>query len=385
VCHDSGVLVDEAVRRNRRWIALLAVVTVVNYMITVAVVIFGFCLAISLFDDGRVFTEELIIFAGIGVVWGVYVGVSAVVKHLWSVRKRTIAELGAIRLAPGDLPVIDNLFDELSIATGIPRPTAALVADDAPNALAVGRRPADTTIVVTSGLIEKLSRDELEAVLAAEMWSIRRHETALYTVVLGLTADTAAFVSLPTATVAVFLRRRVLRDAGFGADVLAVATTRHPDALRGAIEKLRDDPAVVATLSPSTAPLWFEPIPHGDHWPTSGAPRRAARDALSRGLPRSTGRRVDHRPIDVTPTAGPRRRAARWRRPGPHPGRSARSGCGRRGRSGRFRRARRAAGTGRSTTFGRSAPAARGHRAGRRAAPRGCAAPTAARADRGRP
>lgn len=62
---------------------------------------------------------------------------------------------------------------------------AALVADNAPNALAVGRQPADTTIVVTSGLIEKL----------------------------------------------------------------------------------RDDPAVVETLSPSTAPLWFEPIPHGRHWP----------------------------------------------------------------------------------------------------------------------
>lgn len=262
------MLVDEAVRRNRRWIALLAVVTVVNYMITVVVIIFGIYLASSLFDDGRASTEELIVSAGFAVVAGAYVGVRAVVKHLWSVRKRTIAELGAVRLAPGDLPVIDNLFHELSIATGIPRPAAALVADDAPNALAVGRRPADTTIVVTSGLIEKLSRDELEAVLAAEMWSIRRHETALYTVVLGLTAETAAFVILPTATVAVFVRKRVLRDAGFGADMLAVATTRHPDALRRAIEKLRDDPAVVATLSPSTAPLWFEPIPHGDHWPT---------------------------------------------------------------------------------------------------------------------
>lgn len=132
----------------------------------------------------------------------------------------------------------------------------------------MGRRPADTTIVVTSGLIEKLSRDELEAVLAAEMWAIRRYDTAMQTVTLSLTAETAAIVIFPTMAVAEIVRNRLLRNADFGADTLAVATTRHPDALRRAIEKLRDDPAVVETLSPTTAPLWFEPIPHGGHWPT---------------------------------------------------------------------------------------------------------------------
>ncbi|HET6771732.1 MAG TPA: hypothetical protein VFH36_00380 [Acidimicrobiales bacterium] len=50
--------------------------------------------------------------------------------------------------------------------------------------------------------------------------------------------------------------------ADFGADALAVATSRHPDRLRRAMEKLRADPVVVETLSLSTAPLWFEPIPH---------------------------------------------------------------------------------------------------------------------------
>ena len=117
---------------------------------------------------------------------------------------------------------------------------------------------------MTSGLIEKLSRDELEAVLAAEMWAIRRYDTAMQTVTLGLTDEAAAFVIFPTMAVAEILRIRLLRNADFGADTLAVATTRHPDALRRAIEKLRDDPAVVETLSPSTAPLWFEPIPHDD-------------------------------------------------------------------------------------------------------------------------
>jgi heat shock protein HtpX len=267
MCHDHHVLVDDVVRRNRWRIALLTMVAIVNYMILTAALASMFCLIGTMFEPGGIPAQELLLFACIGLAFGVTSGVSAVVKHLRSAHRRTLDELGAVTLAPGDLPIVDNLLHELSIATGTPRPTAAFVADNAPNALAVGRRPSDTTIVVTSGLIEKLSRDELEAVLAAEMWAIRRYDTAMQTVTLGLTAEAAAFVIFPTMAVAEILRTRLLRNADFGADTLAVATTRHPDALRRAIEKLRDDPAVVETLSPSTAPLWFEPIPHGHHWP----------------------------------------------------------------------------------------------------------------------
>jgi heat shock protein HtpX len=266
LCHDHLVLVDEAVRRNRWRIALLTVVAVVNYMIMVAAFVYVIFLVTAMFDDGGNSAQELLMLAGFSLAVGAASGMTRVVEQLWSTHKRTLAELGVVPLGHGDLPVVDNLLDELSIATGTPRPAAALVADDAPNALAVGRRPADTTIVVTSGLIEKLTRDELEAVLAVEMWAIRRYDTAMQTVTLGLTADTVAIVIFPTMAVADILRIRLLRYADFGADTLAVATTRHPDALRRAIEKLRDDPAVVETLSPSTAPLWFEPIPHGSHW-----------------------------------------------------------------------------------------------------------------------
>ena len=267
MCHDHHVLVDEVVRRNRWRIALLTVVAVVNYMVMVVFFVSVLMLIRLMFEPGGIPAETFLVVAVFGVAAGAYTGVSAVVRHLRSAHRRTLAEVGAVPLFPGDLPVVDNLLHELSIAAGIPRPAAAFVADDAPNALAVGRRPADTTVVVTSGLIEKLSRDELEAVLAAEMWAIRRYDTAMQTVTLGLTAEAAAMVIFPTMAVAELLRIRLLRNADFGADTMAVATTRHPDALRRAIEKMRDDPAVVETLSPSTAPLWFEPIPHGDHWP----------------------------------------------------------------------------------------------------------------------
>jgi heat shock protein HtpX len=139
-------------------------------------------------------------------------------------------------------------------------------------------------VVLISGLIQKLTRDELEAVLAAELWAIRRYDTAMQTITLAYTGDAIAIhacysdhwtdprswllvvVTFPTMIVAEIVRARMLRNADFGADALAVATTRHPDALRRAIEKLRDDQAVVETLSLSTAPPWFEPIPHSGDW-----------------------------------------------------------------------------------------------------------------------
>src|SRR5690606_1112210 len=193
-CHDRPVLVDEVVGRNRWRIALLTVVAVVNYMILMAGLVGVLGLISAMFEAGGIRAQELVLLAVVSLAVGAASGVSAVVKHLRSTHRRTLDAVGAVMLGPGDLPIVDNLLDELSIATGTPRPAAALVADDAPNALAVGRRPADTAIVVTSGLIEKLSRDELEAVLAAEMWAIRRYDTAMQTVTLGLTTETAAIV-----------------------------------------------------------------------------------------------------------------------------------------------------------------------------------------------
>src|SRR5262245_6656759 len=144
MCHDHHVLVEEVVRRNRRRIALLTVVTVVNYMIMVAAGAFLIYLISSMFDDVGYSSQGLLLFAGLSLAAGALSGVSAVVRLLRSAHERTLAELGAVPLAPGDLPVVDNLLAELSIATGTPRPAAALVASDAPNPPASCRPPGGT-------------------------------------------------------------------------------------------------------------------------------------------------------------------------------------------------------------------------------------------------
>ena len=148
----------------------------------------------------------------------------------------------------------------------------------------MGRRRANTTIVVTTGLIEKLTRDELEAALAAELWAVRRLDTAMQSVTVACTGAAIAahndlregwkdprswFLILCTWPTMVFaqLRGSVLRNCDFGADAMVVATTRHPEGLRRALVKLRDDTAVVDLLQPRAGPLWFEPIPrrYGRH------------------------------------------------------------------------------------------------------------------------
>jgi heat shock protein HtpX len=279
------VLVDEVVRRNRRRIAVLTVVAVVN-----RAVLFGLILAAIAGKAAYDSELHLLVFVGGCLAVGGVLALWHVAKDLRSMDRGTLDGVGAVRILPGELPVVENLLQELAIAVGLPRVRAALAADDAPNALAVGRRPEATTIVVTSGLVRKLTRDELEAVLAAELWAIRRWDTATQTVTMAYAGEAIALhegavsgshnpatwpwivISFPTMVVAEIVRHRALRDADFGADAMAVATTRHPEALRRALVKLRDDPGVVETLDMTTAPLWFEPIPHGgDHDPDAYA------------------------------------------------------------------------------------------------------------------
>lgn len=271
----AEVLIEEVIRRNRRRIAAISGAAVVNYW---AVVTFlAWIVLWGRVDDSYGVTE-----LWTSAATGALVAIAIVGSQLHTIRPRTIARLGAVEISRKEFPVVENLLEKLAIAVGTTPLRAALLDDEAPNALAVGRRPADTTIVLTTGLIEKLTRDELEAVLAAELWAVRRLDTAMQSVTVACTGATIAahhdyredwkdprswFLILctwPTMAFAEFLRRSVLRHCDFGADAMAVATTRHPEALRRTLVKLRDDAVVVDVLEPRTAPLWFEPVPHDD-------------------------------------------------------------------------------------------------------------------------
>lgn len=284
------MLLERAIRWNRRrGLALAAAAAVNPWGLTALVLVAVGALVGSQYRPPRGPGLDVI------VAWSLALGGLATLGVLMlalTVRNRTLSMLGAVDIGPGELPRIEVLLSGLAVATGTPPVSAALLADEAPNALTIGLRRRRTTLVVTTGLVEKLTRDELEAVLAAQLCAVRRLDTAVRTLAVAATTFTGtahrmiradlergqpwyarldwsawivAALTWPSMVCGRALRRATLRSFDFGCDEMAVAITRHPDALASALRKLRDDPSVVDGLAYNTAPLWFEPIPHDQH------------------------------------------------------------------------------------------------------------------------
>src|SRR3954447_8178548 len=93
--------------------------------------------------------------------------------------------LAASRARPADGPEYaryHNLVEGLCIAAGLPKPRLYVVDDPAPNAFATGRNPEHAAIAVTTGLLEKMNRVELEGVLAHELSHVKNYDILISTV-----------------------------------------------------------------------------------------------------------------------------------------------------------------------------------------------------------
>jgi Zn-dependent protease with chaperone function len=184
------------------------------------------------------------------------------------------------RMPPGAYERAESLLRGLAIAAGVLPPSCAVVIDDAPNCLTVGRGPKTAWIVVTTGLLE-LPRAELEAVLAFEIGRIAEREVSFDTVVYACSARgfelwAAAFGELDETSVllapfavlltpvvggGMLLRAAALRLRARLADGLAVRYCRNPVALAHALRRILEDPAEIRRGNPGNAHLWLE-YPH---------------------------------------------------------------------------------------------------------------------------
>ncbi len=87
---------------------------------------------------------------------------------------------GARKVGPEDLPVLWNVVEEMTIASGLAKMPAVYVIDDpAPNAFAAGRKPENASVAVTSGLLKVLDRDELQGVIAHELAHVKNRDILL--------------------------------------------------------------------------------------------------------------------------------------------------------------------------------------------------------------
>src|SRR5207249_5984661 len=81
---------------------------------------------------------------------------------------------------------LHNIIEGLCIAAGLPKPRVYVIDDGAPNAFATGRNPHHAAIAVTTGLLNKMNRIELEGVLAHELSHIKNYDILVSTLAVTL-------------------------------------------------------------------------------------------------------------------------------------------------------------------------------------------------------
>ena len=200
----------------------------------------------------------------------------------------------AKEIKKADDPQLFNVVEELCLAAGTPMPRIYLINDTAMNAFATGRNPRNASVAVTTGLREKLSRDELQGVIAHELSHIR-HYDILYATLIAVMVGTLvmlcdmflrslwwggggrrsrkterkggaayaiiAVIAILLAIIAPILARivqmAISRQREYLADAGSVELTRNPTGLAGALAKLSDDPEVLEVANRATAGLYI--------------------------------------------------------------------------------------------------------------------------------
>jgi heat shock protein HtpX len=159
-----------------------------NKMMTL-VIMLGFVLFLGLlgfgFDYFYLGLFENDFYLPIGTIIAVVVGTTMAVSSLQSGAKSVLQSTGAEPadpLNPAHQQLI-NVVEEMSIASGMPKPQIFVVPDPDPNAFATGKDPEHSYVAVTQGLLDTLNREELQGVIAHELSHVRNYDIRLMTVV----------------------------------------------------------------------------------------------------------------------------------------------------------------------------------------------------------
>ena len=203
----------------------------------------------------------------------------------------------AIPADPDRYRVLHNVVDEMTIAAGIPRPLVFVVPTEALNAFATGRDPDNSIVAVTTGLVKKLDRDELQGVVAHEISHIRNYDIRLMMMVatfagmvvilseilwymsrvlfhaglagsgnrrgggglpLLVLAAVAAIIALVAPIIAMIIQFAISRQREYLADASAVELTRYPDGLARALEKIAKGARGMKFASKAAAHLYIQ-------------------------------------------------------------------------------------------------------------------------------
>lgn len=209
-------------------------------------------------------------------------------SYYWS-DKIVLAMSGAKRIEKKDNKELYNIVENLAIGAGLPPPIIYLIQDDSPNAFATGRDPKHAVVAVTTGLMQTLSRTELEGVISHELSHVKNFDTRLMAIVAILVGFVAVISDIFMRTLwfggsrddnrgssaqgifmligiifailspiaAILIQLAVSRKREFLADASGALLTRYPEGLASALEKISQYPRPVKHATNATAHLYI--------------------------------------------------------------------------------------------------------------------------------
>ncbi|HSE61089.1 MAG TPA: M48 family metalloprotease [Candidatus Saccharimonadales bacterium] len=211
-------------------------------------------------------------------------GVYALIQY-FAAAKLALAMNGAHEISKKDNPRLYRTVENLAIATGLPMPKVYVIDDPALNAFATGRDPKHAYVAATTGLLEVMDDSELEAVIAHELGHIQNYDIRVMMIVFGLVSAIGFIADMlmhmmwwggndreernPTfmilgivaavlaPVVALLVQLAISRQREYLADSTGALTTRYPDGLVRALEKIGQYGSATHRQNTSTAHLFF--------------------------------------------------------------------------------------------------------------------------------
>jgi heat shock protein HtpX len=181
-----------------------------------------------------------------------------------------------------------TVCENLALAAGLPKPKLYIIEDSAPNAFATGRDPRHAVVCVTTGLLDKLNRSELEGVIAHELSHVKNYDIRLMSIVTVLVGTVALLgdwflrmnfyggkrdrkqsqaaalflvlgllFAILSPIIARLIRLAISRRREFLADASAIAITRQPQGLISALKKISADREALEAANKATAHLYI--------------------------------------------------------------------------------------------------------------------------------
>ncbi len=173
---------EEAANRRNSFLLALLVIAVLG--------VFGFVIGYSIgYANG-----DPVLWAIGAVAIAVAFGLLSALGSYYGGDQLVLASSHAQEVGPQQAPQLFNVVGEMATAAGVPMPKVYIIDDPSPNAFATGRDPQHSSIAVTSGLLQKMNREELQGVIGHEMSHVRNYDIR-FTLIVGVLVGSIALLA----------------------------------------------------------------------------------------------------------------------------------------------------------------------------------------------